>query len=209
MAVRRHIAQAAGQLRRQLVGDDADLKLGMTEHRHLLRQHRTVEAKRTAIIGGLVERQPADTSKIAGIPGACAMRQIKRHITNRTALIRLLRKTIHGQVEPVAPAFGDALKLDPLSVACFKPVLRHIEFPFPDTQRRPTVNSGILALQPAVPPFQCDQLKAESRSGLAMIGIMMPPWPDNATAQIRASRDKWHHRIGIAITPAADGQDRT
>ena len=79
----------------------------------------------------------------------------------------------------------------------------------PGAQHRLVHDARRLALQPVVPPAQHLLQEADLRAGLGEVRIGMRPRPDQALARHVEMFQQARDGVGVAVGPAADGEDRT
>ena len=79
----------------------------------------------------------------------------------------------------------------------------------PGAQHRLVHDARRLALQPMVPPAQHLLQEADLRAGLGEVRIGVRPRPDQALARHVETFQQARDGVGVAIGPAADGEDRT
>ncbi len=79
----------------------------------------------------------------------------------------------------------------------------------PRAQHRLVHHAGVDALQPMIPPPQRLLQEADLRTGERDMRIGMRPGPDETLARHRQVFEQTRDRIGVAVGPAADREDRT
>ena len=190
----------------------ADVPSGATsflaEEKEVLVERRAVEAEGACIILALVERQPAVSPEIPGIARCETESKVTRHLPPGAArpgflAQRLLRKVPFLHLS----AFLRWAGFDPSPVARLQHVAGRIELPEPDPQPGPRDVARHGASQPVVPPAERQMLEPDRGTGVAVIGIVVSPGSDDAPDEVRPRVGQRHHGVGIAVGPAAHGED--